>query len=57
MALNRIQFQKGLSLPEFLKRYATSEQCEDALVASRWPQGFVCPRCESTRFAATFNGR
>lgn len=57
MALNRIQFQKGLSLSEFLKRYATNEQCEDALVASRWPQGFVCPRCEGTRFAATFNGR
>ncbi|TAG04095.1 MAG: hypothetical protein EAZ43_05115, partial [Betaproteobacteria bacterium] len=26
MALNRIQFQKGLSLPDFMKRYGSDEQ-------------------------------
>lgn len=45
MARNRVQFQKGLSLRRFLDRYGTEEQCHAALVAWRWPEGFVCPRC------------
>lgn len=45
MAMNRIQFQPGLSLPEFLKQFGTEAQCEAALEQSRWPQGFRCPRC------------
>ncbi len=42
MPMNRVQFQKGLSMPEFLDRYGTEERCEQALVAARWPSGFVC---------------
>jgi hypothetical protein len=45
MPMNRVQFQKGLSLPEFMDRCGTEEQCEQALVAARWPGGFVCPAC------------
>ena len=45
MAMNRIQFQHGLSMPEFLKGYGTETQCEQALEAVRWPNGFRCPRC------------
>ena len=45
MSMNRVQFQKGLSMPEFLGRYGTEAQCEQALVAARWPSGFVCPVC------------
>lgn len=48
MAMNKVQFQKGLSMGEFMKRYGTSEQCHAALVASRWPTGFVCPACGET---------
>lgn len=43
--MNRIQFQPGMSLTEFLQNYGTSEQCEAAVEKSRWPQGFVCPDC------------
>lgn len=46
MAMNRIQFQPGLSMPEFLKDYRTEAQCEQALEAVRWPTGFHCPRCD-----------
>ncbi|OLG55489.1 transposase, partial [Xanthomonas oryzae pv. oryzae] len=28
MAMNRVQFQAGLSLPAFLKRYGNAQQCE-----------------------------
>jgi hypothetical protein len=43
--MNRIQFQHGLSMPEFFERYGTEAQCQAALQAARWPRGFVCPKC------------
>ena len=45
MAINHVQFQRGLSLAEFMDRYGREEQCEEALMAWRWPKGFACPRC------------
>ena len=45
MSRNPIQFQKGLSLSEFQRRYGTEARCEAALKAWRWPDGFVCPHC------------
>ena len=45
MAINKIQFQRGLSMAEFMDRYGSEDQCEEALKASRWPDGFICPRC------------
>lgn len=45
MAMNRVQFQRGLSMAEFMDRYGSEERCEAALAASRWPAGFVCPAC------------
>ena len=45
VAMNRIQFQAGLSMPEFFQRYGSEEQCEAALEQARWPEGFRCPRC------------
>ena len=31
---------------EFQKRFAAEEACLEYLIASRWSEGFVCPRCE-----------
>ena len=45
MAQNKVQFQKGMSLLEFLHLYGTEEKCFDALFQLRWPNGFVCPEC------------
>jgi len=45
MPMNRVQFQPGLSMREFLSLYGTEERCEAAIIASRWPRGFECPRC------------
>ena len=45
MPRNKVQFQKGIGLSEFLAQYGTEAQCEQALFAWRWPQGFVCPEC------------
>ncbi len=51
MSMNRIQFQRGLSMPEFQRLYGTHEQCEQALDQARWPAGWRCDRCACTRFA------
>jgi ribosomal protein L37AE/L43A len=42
MAMNRVQFQRGLSMAEFLDRYGSEDKCEAALIAVRWPKGFAC---------------
>ena len=49
MGINKVQFQKGLSIAAFMDRYGTEEQCHAALVASRWATGFVCPSCGCLR--------
>ena len=49
MAMNRVQFQPGLSLPAFLRQFGTEEQCQAALERLRWPQGFRCPHCGEIR--------
>ncbi len=49
MGINLVQFQKGLSMGQFMERYGTEEKCHAAVVALRWPDGFVCPNCGETR--------
>src|SRR3546814_6474403 len=51
MPMNRIQFQPGLSMPEFLQRYGTEPSCEAALEQARWPAGFRCPRCDGVTYS------
>ena len=45
MAINRIKFQPGLSMLEFVKLYGREPLYSKALESSRWPQGFDCPLC------------
>jgi transposase-like protein len=49
MSSHQIQFQYGMSIPEFLSHFGTEAQCAEALKRSRWPQGFRCPQCSSTQ--------
>lgn len=49
MPINKIQFQPGLSLPDFFAQFGTEAQCEAALEKERWPDGFVCPECGERR--------
>jgi transposase-like protein len=43
--INKIQFQDGMSLHDFMAQYGAEEQCIQALVKLRWPRGFQCSRC------------
>jgi transposase-like protein len=45
MAYNPIQFQQGMSLPEFLHCFGSEATCAEAVRRARWPDGFRCPRC------------
>lgn len=56
MLKNKVQFQRGMSLPEFMEQYGTQPQCERALFAWRWPRGFACPECGGTE-ACTLKSR
>jgi transposase-like protein len=45
MKKNKVQFQEGLSLVNFLAHYGTEQQCRDAVFKLKWPNGFRCPQC------------
>jgi len=47
MSSHRIQFQHGMSIPEFLSSFGSEAQCAEAIKSARWPDGFRCPRCEA----------
>lgn len=51
-----IQFQKGLSLREFMARYGREDQCIEAVCKARWPHGFECPECGSNRHCRLSRG-
>jgi hypothetical protein len=56
MPINRVQFQPGMSMSEFVERYGGEEECAAALEQTRWSAGFRCPKCGGSqcyRIAAT----
>jgi len=57
MARSAIQFQKGLSLPEFQRLYGTEELCQGALEKARWPDCFRCPRCNGHEHGLVYGRR
>ena len=57
MAYNPIQFQQGMSLPEFLQSFGTEAACAEAVRRARWPGGFVCPCCNSGAHCMVVSGR
>lgn len=57
MAKNQVQFQQGLSLPEFMHQYGSEQQCRDTLFHWRWPDGFVCPECGHVGYCEIYSRR
>ena len=45
MVRNKVQFQKGVSLNDFIKQYGTEAQCFDVLLCLAVDKGFQCPAC------------
>jgi hypothetical protein len=42
MSSHQIQFQHGMSIPEFLSHFGTEAQCAEALKRSRWRCPALC---------------
>ena len=57
MCKNKVQFQKGLSLPDFMDKFGTEAQCQAALEAAKWPNGFSCAYCGHHSFSRITRGR
>lgn len=38
-----------MTFDEFVKRFETEEQCRDYLYSLRFPDGFVCPKCQNMK--------
>jgi hypothetical protein len=34
-----------ISIPEFVSRFKSEEDCREYLFNIRWPNGFCCPEC------------
>jgi len=43
MAMNRVQFQQGLRMAQFMAQDGPEAKCRRALFRSRWPKGYRCP--------------
>ena len=56
MAMNMIQFQKGLSMNDFFERFGSEYQCREYLEKARWSKGFTCPKCNSTHHCVVWHG-
>ena len=56
MPINKIQFQPGLSLPDFFAQFGTEIQCEAVLEHARWPSHFICPECGEHRHSLVHRG-
>ncbi len=41
---------------EFLDRFKTEDDCAEYIRKIRWPDGFVCPRCQATKAWTTSRG-
>jgi transposase-like protein len=45
------------ALLELERRFSSEEECREFLAALRWPEGFVCPRCQGGTSWAASRGR
>ncbi|MCM3703011.1 transposase [Paenibacillus macerans] len=46
-----MEVNAGTELQSFSSRYDSEQACMEAVIAMKWPNGFVCPRCAHTRFS------
>lgn len=44
------------TLPELDRQFATEQACVEYIYRLRWPKGFICPRCKTTKGWLTSRG-
>ena len=48
-------YRQGITLMDAVKRFDTEEKAEAWFVAQRWPDGVICPFCQSDRISVIAN--
>lgn len=43
--------RQALSLQQFQRTFVTEQACVDYLFKQRWPRGYVCPRCNHSKYS------
>ena len=56
MSINKIQFQKGMSLVEFLEISPKEQSCCHYVRVQKWPEGFRCRRCSCKKSSSQQRG-
>ncbi len=51
MSQNKVQFQKGFSLPHFIDKYGCETKCLQAIEKTKWPFGFICEKCGHDKYS------
>jgi len=41
---------ESITIPDFLQKFGTSEQCYQALIDLKWRDGFTCPKCKNNKY-------
>jgi hypothetical protein len=55
---NKVKYQEGLSLSDFIQAYGTEEKCLAAMELARWSEGFRCLQCgEGEKFGVIRDDR
>jgi hypothetical protein len=52
LSKNKQPVNMKMSLPQFQRKFATEKECAEYLFRLRWPDGFLCPRCNHPRYYA-----
>ena len=47
---------KRISIQDFTRKYATEGDCHTYLAKTRWPEGFICPKCGCQRHCQLSSG-
>jgi transposase-like protein len=56
--LEAVEMEKGqVSLESFAARFTKEEVCAEYLFQIKWPNGFICPRCDHRHFYKTSTRR
>ena len=55
MPQNRVQYQEGFSLSDFIQAFGTEDKCLAALEDARCPNGFRCPQCGAAESFCVIN--
>lgn len=56
MSINKVQFQKGLSMDGFLEKFGLEKQCLEYIENAKFKNGYKCHKCGSLNYYIVWHG-